>query len=273
MHLALRFFYRCFPVLALVILSTPREARGQLEALMWSQVPPVGSTAEFEDFQQISSIKEVRTLRISNVREERAGGVDYVWLEIESEIYDARIAEDRVPVISRFAIAKDKLREGKDFLNAVGDLVLQVDGKPPFRIPQALKEEMLQKGYLSGGLRGSGSFVDWTFEDLGDDMIEVPAGIFLCCHFAGIGKVKMSFPGGPEGTALIAAASELWVSDEVPFGLVKMILRLSGLGPGTSNVTNLVDSWETFTLLSYGRGARSKIIIKKQNAGNPQTVK
>jgi hypothetical protein len=256
--------FTVYTLLACVFFLVPDKAFGQLEALRWVDLPPVGSIVEFEDFDQISSIKEVKKLSISNVREETVNRVDYVWLEIESEMYDPKVSEDRVPVISRFAIPKNELREGKKFLEVVRDLVVQVDGKAPFRIPDAMKAEMLKKGYLSGGLAGPGNMVDWTFEDTGEDEVEVPAGLFRCCRMLGKGKVRMVFTNGE---SWIDAYALIWTNSEVPFGVVKMILQFSGKGPDSPDTTNLVDAKETFTLQSYGRGAQTKIRPRKKGQG------
>ncbi len=100
--------------------------------------------------------------------------------------------------------------------------IVKLPGQPTRRMPQDMVEQMNQAA--TPGLGWQEACQD--AEDLGRAEVTVPAGTFEALHFRTRGE----------------SAGEVWVSQNVPFGLVKMV---QGQG--------------TMELIRYGSDAESVI--------------
>lgn len=258
-----------FCVLAMTI-----GAEAQFSAFRWVDVPEAGSWAEFVRTQTVGQDLTYMNVKLAVVGQQVIGGKEYIWFEISSHIDDLyEIAEDRVPYVARFSIKKEDTKTCEaELIERIEDFVIKLGVRDPVRIPKPLMQQVIDKGYVSGGEKGSGSCIDYAFEEKGTEKIKVEAGSFECSHKRGKGKSVVVTNTAAKRTASVTSELDLWIRNDVPFGIVKLVNKIYGKGPETSNVSLKVETEETYTLKAYGKGAKTAILTEPKPYSTDQVT-
>ena len=236
------------------ITTTDRAGAAELPFDVLS-VTPVGSWQLRETTSTDHKGKQtVARFRISVVGEEERGGEQYVW--IESEIDNFEIKKKKKKKSQRKKKGKTMLLkvlvkrsamtgEPENVLNNLSgfgdEIIMQTGDDEPIK--------MTGGGTLAQSmLKGMGTKVNFETTLVGEEEVETPAGSFVCQKMKGIGstEIKVVFK-----TIKVNSESMMWLSDKVPFGMVR--------ATSTDIVNGKTSTGETL-LLEFGvEGAVSKI--------------
>lgn len=183
---------------------------------------PVGSWQEREQITTDEDGKQTGSvMRISYLGDEDRGGESYVWVEMEMNNFKIKKKGRKAqgdPIYIKI-LTKKSAFEG-DIANALGnfnematDVIMQSGDSQPIRIKGA--------GSMMGGMmQGMGLQVSYTVTKEGNEKLTVPGGTFDCDRYKGEGSssVKIMFK-----TMRTESKATQWISNDVPFGIVKII--------------------------------------------------
>ena len=163
------------------------------------------------------SAQEVRT---SIVGEEERDGIAYVWVEMVMQPYSVDKKGNQKPSGDRTIIKTlvEKQLFSGDIANVFNNLrgigkemiMQQGDGDP-----MAIEEGGMMADTL---LKSMGSEVNFDFKEVGREKVTTPAGSFDARIIDGSGTMEMKVF---VKTIRVNSRSRQWVSDKVPFGIVK----------------------------------------------------
>ncbi len=199
------------------------------------------------------TMQEIKT---SLLGEEKREGKDHYWMELVIQNHNVRKGKvsktgDRsiVKVLVEADVLNGDLSKVINNLTGFGkEIIMQTGDADPMKIEQ-------------GGMMGSmlmqamGIKVDYDFEETGSETVNVEGGKFKTRVIEGSGSVqsKIMFQ-----TINVQSETKQWVSEEVPFGMVKSESRIDTNGEITTS---------TAQLMEYGKsGAFSEI------KGEPQSL-
>lgn len=217
---------------------------------------PVGSWQEREVTTKNDKGEEhVTVMRMSYLGDEKRGGEDFVWTETEISNYKVKRGERKPqgkPIIMK-VLTKKSIYEG-DIANALGnfsdlatEVIMQVGDGQPMRIKDA--------GSAMGPMaQAVGLKVNYNLTADGEETITVPAGSFNCARYRGEGQTsaKVMFK-----SIEVHSRATQWISQKVPFGVVKVI---------SDDVVNGKPEHTESVLKAFGRsGATSKITGEPQD--------
>ncbi len=239
-----------FFVLAAVILAGagPVTAGDGVE-FDFDGATPVGSWQEREQVQTDAKGKQtVTVMKMSFLGEEERGGEPFIWIENEITTFKVKKSGRKPtgePVVMK-ALMKKSLFEG-DVINSLSNLnnfaaeiIVQSGDNPPMRISGA--------GSMGGMMQAMGIAIEYDITPDGTESVTVPAGTFDCRRYKGHGTTtaKIVFK-----TMTVESRSTQWISDDVPFGVVKIV--------SDDDVNGKTTHTET-VLTAFGKsGAKSKI--------------
>lgn len=248
---------RWFVALALIL--APGAAFAQFEGLRFVDVPPVGSWAEYQLTRRNESTRVVMSQKVALLSRVPVEGGEIYWFQIEMESDD--FGSKRIPIISQIALDKDDAVSRKEYFRKTREMIVQVGDAPAFRIAKDFLNVGVNKNMITGGSKGAGSDVEYTFRDLEAETLKTKAGDFVCQHKKGLGKaeVVLSLTNPTPERFPVDAIYEIWYSDKVPFGVVKQVTKQTGTGVQGQNVSARIDTEETLELVAYGGGARSAV--------------
>jgi hypothetical protein len=230
----------------------------QAQTFDFAAATPEGSWAKREvltvDHKGRSTVAVMTQKHLGS--EQRDGETHY-WLETEMHNFklgrDGERKADGEPVVLKTLVAASALNS--DPANAVNNLqgfgkevIMQSGDQQPMRISGG--------GSMAGmAMKALGVKVEYQFEEKGRERVETPGGSFDARRIEGSGSAssKMMFR-----TIDISSESTMWVSEDVPFGLVR---------GETREQMNGKPQQSTMTLTEYGRSGASSAIV-----GTPQDM-
>jgi hypothetical protein len=217
---------------------------------------PVGSWQEREQVTTDGKKQTVTVMRVKYLGDEDRGGETYSW--IENEIASFKIKKGKRkpqgdPMVVKILMKKSLLQG--DVVNAIGnfndlatEVIMQTGDNRPMRIKGV--------GSAMGGMaQAVGLQIEYSFTKDGSESVTVPAGTFDCTRYRGQGSstAKVIIK-----SITVESRSTQWLSEDVPFGVVKVV---------SDDTVNGKTQHSEATLTSYGTsGATSKI------TGEPQDV-
>ena len=215
---------------------------------------PIGSWVTMESSVQRGRKTEIMHMTRSLVGEEMLDGKRYLWVEIKTQIFKVDRKGKKKPKGDTAYIkmlSEASLLEGNganimgNFRNLAkkmyiksGDNVMDMSGGG------AMADSMMQ---------GSGSSMDFQMTDLNETRkIDTPLGTVTAHKYKGVSDAKMKVI---IKTITTHSDADMWLSDEVPFGMVEM-----------HSVTSINGKSETSSskIIAGGMaGARSEVDISK----------
>ena len=146
----------------------------------------------------------------------------------------------------RGAMIAQLLVDGFPFdASGIHEAVMKMGDRPAMKLPAEMFQRMGNTGGLTKEMCG-----DLT--KVGSESVTVPAGTFHTTHYTF--KSSRTVNGNA-----VTSSGDLWISSDVPFGMVKMTGTMSGGMRG--------DQPMTMTLTSTGKGATSAITEKPVEMG------
>lgn len=218
---------------------------------------PVGSWQERQETTINHKGKKTATIMRSALlgKEERDGKAFY-WIEMVVESYKIskkgkrKKSGDRVIIKTLVPASMLQGDPANVLTNLRGfgeEIIMQTGNETPMRISGG-------GGLFSGMMQAMGTEVNYDFQALGKESVTVTAGDFPATKIQGSGssETKVVFK-----KIKVTSESIVWMSEQVPFGLVK--------SKGTSTL-NGKKSTHTTDLLAFGlSGAESQITGEPQD--------
>ncbi len=181
---------------------------------------PVGSwQVREETFINHKGKKRMTRIKTSLVGKEARDGTDYYWIEMDTQSY--KFKKDKYKRDGDRAIVKalvDKTTLSGDFANVIQNLrgfgkeiIIKVGDQPPMMISEggALAQMMM---------KATGVEISYDFKPSGSDTVSIPAGTFKTQKISGTGSTVVNMI---IKKLKIKSESTTWVSDKMPFGIVK----------------------------------------------------
>ncbi len=219
---------------------------------------PIGSWQEREETTTNHKGKTtVTVMKSSLLAKEERNGKAYYWIEMAVDSFKVSKKGKRKKngkrMIIKTLVPESALQgdPGNVLTNLRGfgeEIIMQSGNDQPMRISGS-------GGMFAGLMQAMGTEVNFDFSVQGNESVEVPAGSFTAKKVTGSGttETKVVFK-----KIKVQSDSTVWLSDTVPFGVVK--------AEGTSTM-NGKPSTHTTQLLSFGAtGAESQI------TGEPQEM-
>lgn len=221
------------------------------------EATPIGSWQEREEMTtDHKGRKTAAVMRSSLLGTEQRNGKPYYWIEMVVESYKinkkGKRKKDGDRVIIKTLVAKSAL-EGDP-----ANLLTNLKGFGEEMIMQSGKEKPMRMtgsgGMMAGLMKAAGTEVNYSFKEMGNETVTVPAGQFSTVKIEGSGstETKVIFK-----KIKIDSTSTAWMSADVPFGFVK--------SDGTSTMNGKKSTHQS-ELLAFGMsGAESQITGEPQD--------
>ena len=235
-------------VVLLTMLATPAFSEGLNYNFLGST--PIGSWQLREDITTDHKGRQtIAETRSSLVGEEARDGEKHYWIEMEMNTFKVKKGKRKPSgdtIIFKSLVAesafKDDPANAMNNLRAFGkEIIMQSGDENPIRMTGAggMAESMMQ---------AMGTEISYSYNFVGDEDVTVKAGSFPARKIQGTGTTEMQVLFKKIS---VTSSNTAWLSDQVPFGMVK--------AEGES-VTNGKTSTHSSELLEYGdSGAVSKI--------------
>lgn len=218
---------------------------------------PVGSCQEREQITIDEDGKQTGSaMRIAYLGDEDRGGELFSWVEMEMNNFKVK-KKGRKPqgdtifikiLMKKSAFEVDIANALSNFNDMATEVIMQSGDGQPLRIKGA--------GSMMGGMmQGMGLQVSYTTTKDGNERLTVPAGTFECDRYKGEGSSSMKIMFK---TMKTQSKATQWISNDVPFGIVKIV---------SDDVINGDPQHSETVLTGFGlEGAVSKI------TGEPQEM-
>ena len=182
---------------------------------------PIGSWQVREDINTDHKGRQtVTTIRTSMLGTETRDGQQYYWIEMVMENFKVSKKGKRKPVGDR-AIMKS-LMSAETLSGDPANIMTNLRGLGKEIIIQSGDEDPMiirEAGGMFGAImKGMGMEVNYDFNELGGEKVSVAAGEFDTNKVQGSGvtESKVMFK-----TMRVESDSTVWMSDKVPFGMIK----------------------------------------------------
>ena len=243
-----RYLRNMLVVMLLTMAATP--ASSEVLNYDFLESTPIGSWQLREDTNTDHKGRQtVAETRSSLVGEETRDGEKHYWIEMEMNTFKVKKGKRKPSgdtIIFKSLVAESAFKE--DPANAVNNLrafgkemIMQTGDQDPIRMTGAggMAESMMQS---------MGTKISYTYDFVGDEDVTVKAGSFPARKIQGTGTAEMKVIFKKIS---VTSSNTAWLSDQVPFGMVK--------SEGES-ITNGKKSTHSSELLEYGdSGAVSRI--------------
>jgi len=246
-----RYLKNVLLIALLSIAATPALSEGV--DFNFLESTPVGSWQLREDMTTDQKGRQtIATTRSSLVGEEMRDGERHFWLEMQIDTFKVDRKGKRKPK-GDTAIVKTLVAESAfsaDPANTLGnvrafgkEIIMQTGDDDPIRLTGAggMAESMLQS---------MGANITYSYAFVGDEEISVPAGSFSTRRIQGTGSTEMKVVFKKIS---VTSDNTVWLSDDVPFGMVK--------SEGES-ITNGKASTHSSVLLEHGTSGAVTQITK-----------
>lgn len=217
---------------------------------------PVGSWQERETVSTVDGKEAVSVFRVKYLGDEERNGQTYAWVETEIRGFKVKKGERKPlgdPTYVKMLLKKSLL-EG-DVVNSIGnfsdlatEIIMQTGDAQPMRLGDA-------GGMLGGMAQAIGLQMTYQLDRDGDETVSTPAGDFGCARYRGRGTATMNLV---IKQVKVESTTTHWLSDEVPFGIVKLV--------SDSLVNGKADHSEA-TVTAFGRSGATSMI-----RGEPQEM-
>lgn len=237
-------------VMLLTMVATP--ASSQVLHYDFLGTTPMGSWQLREDTTTDHKGRQtVAATRTSLVGEEVRDGEKHYWIEMEINTFKVKKGKRKPTgdtIIFKSLVAESAFKD--DPANAVNnvrafgkEMIMQTGDQDPIRITGAggMAESMMQ---------AMGTTISYTYEFVGDEDVTVTAGSFPARKIQGTGTAEMKVIFKKIS---VTSNNTAWLSDRVPFGMVK--------SEGES-ITNGKTSTHSSELLEYGESGAVTQITK-----------
>lgn len=237
-----------------VVLLTSMNAQAVSFDLISSS--PVGSWQLREDLDTNRKGKEtLNRIRTSMVGKEQRNGQDHYWIEVHLETFKIKKNGDRKatgkPSIMKSLVPASTLKGDPE--NAISNLrtfgvetIIQTGNQSPIKMSNS-------GGLIAGAMKAANVELKQKFQDIGNEEVTVQAGTFSTRKLSGTGEVSAN---AVFKKINIKSNTTTWISNKVPFGLVKS---------EGDTITNGKTSTQQSELLEFGLyGAKSMIIKEPQ---------
>ena len=243
-----RYLKNMLVVVLLTMLATPAFSEGLNYNFLEST--PIGSWQLREDITTDHKGRQtIAETRSSLVGEETRDGEKHYWIEMEMNTFDVKKGKRKPAgdtVIFKSLVPEsaftDDPANAMNNLRAFGkEIIMQSGDEHPIRMTGAggMAESMMQ---------AMGTKISYSYNVVGDEDVTVRAGSFPARKIQGTGTTEMQVMFKKIS---VTSSNTAWLSDQVPFGMVK--------AEGES-VTNGKTSAHSSELLEYGdSGAVSQI--------------
>lgn len=218
---------------------------------------PVGSWQVREQIDTNHKGKKTgSTIKTSMVGKEQRNGKPHYWIEMHIDSFEIKKSGKRKstgkPAIVKSLVPADVLNDDPE--NAINNLrafgvetIVQNGDQQPMRISDS-------GGFVAGAMKMANVEIQHDYTKLGKETVNVSAGEFSTDKISGSGNVSMKIVFKKIN---VDSDSVVWLSNKVPFGVVKM--------QGTT-VTNGKTSTQQGELLEFSKsGAQSAITGEPQD--------
>ena len=238
-------------LLAASLLINLLSANTYAAGLNFMDASPVGSWQLREDTNINHKGKQTITrLRTSMVGEEKRNNKQYYWVETEIETFKVSKKGKRKQkgnvVIVKSLLASDLFnRDPANIINNLRGSGIELIVQSGNSNPTIIRES---GGFLGGLMKNLGVEIEYAFEQLGSESVSVAAGEFSTQRLQGSGSTEVK-----SIISKISVQSDMnsWISNKVPFGVVKL--------EGSSSMNGKPNTFSG-ELIDYGMsGAVSKI--------------
>lgn len=211
---------------AMLAVAAPLAAQDAAKLCMAIGHMQNGQWAEFETDAKGPNGERIEGFRFAVVGDEDVGGTSHLWYE-----FSARTEQG--PLIVQFLVPGFPF-EPTD----IRSMVMKAGDDPAVKLPK----QMLA---MASGQMGTNPMVKMADECqgaelVGEEDITVPAGTFHTTHIRDAG-------GG----------GEAWISEDIPFGLVKVRetggMTMALVGHGTDATSSITETPQEFTMPGMGR--------------------
>lgn len=240
-------------VLAVVLLTiTATPVSSEVLNFNFLQATPMGSWQLREDTTTDRKGRQtIAVTRSSLVGEEIRDGEKHYWLEMQIETFKVK-KDKRKPkgdtIIFKTLVAESAFSEDPaNIMNNVRafgkEMIMQTGDDDPVRLTGAggMAESMMQ---------AMGTKISYSYDYVGDEEVTVKAGSFPTRKIQGTGSTEMKVVFKKIS---VTSSDTSWLSDQVPFGLV----RSEG-----ESITNGKTSTHSSELLEYGNSGAVTQITK-----------
>ncbi len=237
-------------LLAMLLASAVTTAAVEALDYNFLEATPIGSWQLREDTSVDHKGRQtVMETRSSLLSEETRDGQKYYWIEMSMQTFKVKRGKRKPSgdtIIFKSLVAESAFQDDPaNALNNVSafgkEMIMQNGNSDPMLIRGA-------GGMGDSMLKSLGAKVSYAYEFMGDEEVTVKAGSFPARKMQGSGTTEMKVLFKKIS---VTSSNTAWVSDRVPFGMVK--------AQGES-VTNGKKSTHSSELLAYGQsGAVSKI--------------
>ena len=213
---------------------------------------PVGSWVTTENTIQRGKKTEITQITKSLVGEEMLNGKRHVWLEVKTQLFKVSRKGKRKPKgdPSYIKMLSDASMFNNDASNIMANLQ-KVAVKMYVKNGDNVMDMSGGGAFASSMMQASGSSLEYNMTDLKKDRkIETPLGLVSAHGYRGVGDFEMKII---IKTIKTHSEAEMWLSKDVPFGMVEM-----------TNVSTINKKQETSTskLIAGGfSGAKSEVDI------------
>ena len=235
-------------VMLLAMVATP--ASSQVLHYDFLKTTPMGSWQLREDTTTDHKGRQtVAATRTSLVGEEVRDGEKHYWIEMEINSFKVKKGKRKPTgdtILFKSLVAESAFKD--DPANAVNnvrefgkEMIMQTGDQDPIRITGA-------GGMAESVMQAMGTSISYTYDFVGDEDVTVTAGSFPARKIQGTGTAEMKVIFKKIS---VTSNNTAWLSDRVPFGMVK--------SEGES-ITNGKTSTHSSELLEYGEsGAVTRI--------------
>jgi len=237
-------------VMLLAMVATP--ASSQVLHYDFLKTTPMGSWQLREDTTTDHKGRQtVAATRTSLVGEEVRDGEKHYWIEMEINTFKIKKGKRKPTgdtILFKSLVAESAFKD--DPANAVNNLrafgkemIMQTGDQDPIRITGA-------GGMAESVMQAMGTNISYTYDFVGDEDVTVTAGSFPARKIQGTGTAEMKVIFKKIS---VTSNNTAWLSDRVPFGMVK--------SEGES-ITNGKMSTHSSELLEYGESGAVTQITK-----------
>lgn len=240
----------------MLLASTATTAAAEGLDFNFLEATPIGSWQLREDTSiDHKGRQTVTETRSSLVGEEERDGQKHYWLEMAMQSFKVKRGKRKPTgdtIIFKSLVPESALQD--DPANAVNNLrafgkemIMQNGNSDPILFSGAggMAESMMQ---------AMGTEITYSYDYLGDEEVTVKAGSFPAHKIEGSGATEMKVVFK---TFSVTSSNTAWISDQVPFGMIKSV------GESISNGKKSTHSSE---LIEYGDSGATSQITKTPEA-------
>lgn len=245
-----KYIWMCLTLTVLLLVS----ANTQAVSFDLISSSPVGSWQLREDIDtNHKGKKSITKVKTSMVGKEQRNGQTHYWIEVQLETFKIKKNGDRKatgkPSIMKSLVPTEILKGDPE--NAINNLrafgvetIIQTGNQAPIKMSNG-------GGLIAGVMKAANVEIKHNFEDIGNENVTVPAGNFNSRKLNGTGEVTANVIFKKIN---VKSDTTTWISNKVPFGLVK--------SEGTT-ITNGKTSTQQGKLLEFGLSGAKSMILKE----------